>query len=815
MDSMPQDARGAVDQTSAAFRSLPVDVQEVMRAVDAEVDAALAALPPEFRQTANEAVRDFDAGISDLDQVTSAAVEDAGEELEGSMTGKAKAAGAAAAAAFAASLALGMTDALSNGGSIARLSAQFDLTEQEAAIAGDTAGQIWAGNFGESVDDVARSMGEVMASLGVDVGAAELDDLTQAAITLADVFDVEVAANARAAGVMVRLGLARDGKEAFNLLAAAGRGLSGEVFDELISAVGEYGTAFAGLGAESEAVFAALRYGAEIQGAVGLDRVGDSLNELSAKMGELDEAALETLGSLGLNAGEVTDAFATGGTAAEEAFEQIIAGLQSIEDPSAQAQAALALFGDPLLMLGQQNIPGFIDALAAGEDALGDTSTAATDMAESLGDHAAAKIEDFKRDVQLYVVDFLTDDVMPVLADASDWLVENFGPAWQRAGELVEDAQPYVEDFIDEIERLLDEHGPELQQLADDLGVSAMTLVTIVGQVAALAAGTWDLFGEDLFGSTVRTFGNIATVVQGGLEIVSGILQIWSSIFTGDWEGVWEGFTTGWGGVWSVIEGIFWQAVELVTAPMRALASALGIDMDELVDDLTGGARDVFTGVTGWFDNMRTAVPYTAGRMKDAAVAKFWELVTWVSGLPSEIRDALGDLSGLLFGIGADIIGGLWDGLQDKWDDVTDWFGDVTDMIPDIKGPPARDRVLLRPAGTLIMDGFLDGLSSREGNLVDRLAGYTDLIEAAGRVGPDSSTIGYSYGTPRSGGDGAAGSGGELVARLSPADIDQLAAAMRAASRADGATQIVLQIGTDELATWFITAEEAAGMQRR
>jgi len=54
--------------------------------------------------------------------------------------------------------------------------------------------------------------------------------------------------------------------------------------------------------------------------------------------------------------------------------------------------------------------------------------------------------------------------------------------------------------------------------------------------------------------------------------------------------------------------------------------------------------------------------------------------------------------------------------------------GHVTDLIPDWKGPAAKDATLLFDAGTLIMQGLVDGIESQKDSLKKTLKGVTGLV---------------------------------------------------------------------------------------
>lgn len=228
--------------------------------------------------------------------------------------------------------------------------------------------------------------------------------------------------------------------------------------------------------------------------------------------------------------------------------------------------------------------------------------------------------------------------------------------------------------------------------------------VTVIAFTAVrdFVVGIWDWIKT----ATMTVFNSIKAVIEGALGAIRSVISFYLN-----------GFKL----VWSTIFGAIKAGVELYLNGIKLYIGA------------------VVGAIKGIFNGMRTIVGTVVGffiSIKDGAVGKFTELVTWVTGLPGRVISALGNVGTLLLDVGKDIMNGLWDGLKAVWDDVAGWLNDVTDWIPFEKGPPARDKVLLRPAGEQVMDGFLGGLRSRETALRGLLGDYTDLVGGTSIAGP-------------------------------------------------------------------------------
>ena len=158
----------------------------------------------------------------------------------------------------------------------------------------------------------------------------------------------------------------------------------------------------------------------------------------------------------------------------------------------------------------------------------------------------------------------------------------------------------------------------------------------------------------------------------------------------------------------------------------RALDAFRGV-----IDWLRGFPADVVGFVSRAFDGARDKALTAVDKLREGVSTRFDRLLGIVGGLPRRILRGLGNMGTLLLDAGRDIIEGLIDGIEDMMGELRDKLGGITDLIPDIKGPPERDRKLLRPAGQLIMEGLLAGFDDRVGRMRTQLRRLTAEIRAS------------------------------------------------------------------------------------
>jgi TP901 family phage tail tape measure protein len=116
------------------------------------------------------------------------------------------------------------------------------------------------------------------------------------------------------------------------------------------------------------------------------------------------------------------------------------------------------------------------------------------------------------------------------------------------------------------------------------------------------------------------------------------------------------------------------------------------------------------------------------GRIKSTVSNGVGKVVGFVKSLPGKITSAIGDMGHLLYSAGAAVIQGLIDGVTSKISALTSKLSSITKLIPKHKGPIEKDRILLHGAGVAIMEGLIHGIQSGEKKLATVLEKITNRV---------------------------------------------------------------------------------------
>lgn len=327
------------------------------------------------------------------------ATDEAGRKLSKLQEG-AKIAAAGIGAAILGIGAVGIDQFIQTDNMSAKMAAKMGVAKSEIAEQAKLAGVIYADNFGESLADVGDIMSTAAAGLNVALGEysqEELKTLTEASITMRDLFEQDTQSTVDAVSRMVSTGMADSVTEATDML-AQGFQSGANVSDDFLDTIREYSPEFTKLGFDGADAIGLINAGLE-SGVRNSDYLGDMFKEFYIKVTSGDKSTQGAFKTLGMNANEAAQAIAGGGPAAEAMTRDIMAALGEIDDPMVQYQTGVALFGTKWEDAGAQSI----DALNRTQADMQITADSMDSMASTANDAAQATVEGWKRSAQAWV----------------------------------------------------------------------------------------------------------------------------------------------------------------------------------------------------------------------------------------------------------------------------------------------------------------------------------------------------------------------------------------------------------------------------
>lgn len=467
----------------------------------------------------------FERSLRELEREAGRTGEQAGSRLTGAFKGALGGIGAAAAGAAAAvggALAAGGVAALGFARQaqegLLNIQSQLGVTAKEAKELGETAKNVFANNWGESLADAQNMVIEVRKQMR-GLTNEELDAATQAAAALADTFGTEVGEQAQAANTLMQdFGLTS--QEAFDFLAKGFQeGLNNS--GDFLETITEYSTQFKNGGA-SAAEFYSIMASGQQGGMLGVDRAADAFKEFVVRIQDGSKTTSAGLDSIGINAEKMAAQLGNGTISAADAFQTVIKALNETDDANVRMQAGVALIGTQFEDLGMDAALALDMAGTKMEDMAG--------AAESLGaryETLGAAVQGVWRQV-LVELEPVGAEMLSMINDALPSIKEAIQTVVPMVGEMVSG----VLNGADQIRNGIDQIREVFAALRDsDAAEAFKSNFAILKSAAAEVFGAVSSLVQNVFIPSIQAMAPVAQGMWAGLRpVFSAIAPLVKSV---------------------------------------------------------------------------------------------------------------------------------------------------------------------------------------------------------------------------------------------------------------------------------------------
>lgn len=458
----------------------------------------------------------------------------------------------------------------------------------------DMINNVYKDNFGESINDVAEAMATVNQNMSY-LDDSALQRCTEYAYTLSDTFGYDVAESTRAADTLIK-NYGVSAREAFNLItqgAQSGMDYSGEMIDS----INEYSVQFKKLGLDAEDMFSIFANGAQ-NGAFNLDKVGDAVKEFSIRAIDGSDTTKQGFEALGMDAAKMAEQFGAGGDTAKEAFNEVIKGLASMDDPVAQSTAGVNLFGTMWEDLG----PQVITSMSTASDAIDKSRESVEELANVKYDTLSGALGGLWRTIQVDVLQPIGNQLIPYVTKGIN-AIQKFTDKWNKLG-------PATQKTIVKFAAVAAAAGPVLLGFGK-VSTGIGTLVSDTGKIGSVL--------KKLTGAS--GFSGLAKVMTGPFGIAAAAVAATALLIYKNWDRIAP-----------ILQKIgdrfveFWQTVKPQLEPfiefVEKIASYLKETFGPVVEEIFNFAGEF---IVGTFDTIGVAI--------DALLTMFEGIISFLSGV--------------------------------------------------------------------------------------------------------------------------------------------------------------------------------------
>lgn len=203
-------------------------------------------------------------------------------------------------------------------------------------------------------------------------------------------------------------------------------------------------------------------------------------------------------------------------------------------------------------------------------------------------------------------------------------------------------------------------------------------------------------------------------VIQNALDLITGIVQVFTAALQGDWEGAFEALKGVAESGWELVKSIF----EAIVEPIANILGTVISKISEWATNMVNKAKEAATNFLNNIIQSITSLPEKVYNTIKAAISK---VTTWgnemknaaVNGmktLVSGIVSALSGLPGQMVSIGTDLVKGIWNGINNAvgWvlDKIKGFGSSIVSGIKDIFGIHSPSKLMRDEVGKYLAEGI-------------------------------------------------------------------------------------------------------------
>lgn len=497
---------------------------------------------------------------------------------------------------------------------------------------------IYNGNYGESYDDVADSMSQVLQTMG-KLNKTDLKNITTNGLALRDTFGFEMPESMRAVNsLMKQFGISAD--EAYNLIAqGAQNGLNQN--DDLLDVINEYAVQFKNSGYSANDMFNMLKNGAD-SGVWSVDKLGDAVKEMNIRFsdGTVKDALEENAKALGLSKKEIKNLqteYNKGGDSAQNAVGKMIDSILSVKDETKQYQLGVSVFGTMWEDLGAEAIK----SLMSTKGELNSTKQTMDEIKKTKYDDLGSSLSQLGRMFKEEILAPVKDHIMPKLQEFVGYIIQNFPSIVQACKDVVNTLKEWI---------------PTLQVIGSAIA-SYLIATKILAFVEAIKNGTVALklmSAAQTALNAVMSLNPIGLVVAAIAALVAAFVILWnkSDAFRNFWINLWENVKT-------VTKTVIDAIGTFFTETVPTFFSNLVTKTKEFVDNVVNFFKELPSKISEWLTNALTKVGEWAVNMankaKETGSNFLNKVIEFFNQLPYLIGYAIGAALGKILSWGVNL----------------------------------------------------------------------------------------------------------------------------------------------------------------
>ncbi len=235
-----------------------------------------------------------------------------------------------------------------------------------------------------------------------------------------------------------------------------------------------------------------------------------------------------------------------------------------------------------------------------------------------------------------------------------------------------------------------------ISNLFTAIGDLFQSFIDFIGMLVDAFKSMWDNNFLGIRTIVQSAFEFIINIVNTALQVLTGIITIFSGILKGDWSQVWEGIKQVASAIWEGIKQGFKSFLDIIIGILTGIGSALWGAAKAAFGKIWDGFKEKWDATNAWFREFSKdpvgTLKKTMGPMYLAAKAVFlkikagfyekWNAIkAWFEKAKNDPVGTIRSIGGSLKKAASSAFSKMWQGFKSKWESIKSWFEGIAEWI--------------------------------------------------------------------------------------------------------------------------------------
>jgi phage-related protein len=211
---------------------------------------------------------------------------------------------------------------------------------------------------------------------------------------------------------------------------------------------------------------------------------------------------------------------------------------------------------------------------------------------------------------------FILEYAKTVFQGIWDTVSTVFNEVWGVIQHIMGLVQPYIQEVLGKIQTFWAENGEQIMSAVKNAFEFIQGIIEfIMPIITKVIEFAWGL---------------VKNIIDGALNVIMGLVKVFTGVFTGDWKKVWEGVKQIVGGIFDTIKNIFGNIFSAISNIMGNIVDKIKSTFTNVVDFLFGLRKTFLDAGKGLIEQLIQGIKNMAKKVTDT-----------VKGIAKKIRDFL------------------------------------------------------------------------------------------------------------------------------------------------------------------------------